>query len=372
MLGSLLVLPTGGASGAASCPITINLHGSTTVGPVSDAAKPGFEASRPGTTQSNHTGNPDWEGSGTGINDIRGNLGPGGTQVGQSSRGLSAAEYTGIYVYRFAKDGMVMAVQNSAPMAFISNITSAQVKSIYEGGYTGETWDDFGLGGPAGQQIIMRARITSSGTFPDFISLFGINSGLEATTITNSGLPRLQESVDMANAAAAAPYVISYTSLANLDVPNLKALQVDGVAPSQTSVANGTYPKLRTLHYMTRENASSPTGTLRIDDSGAVLGDDYINYMFSAAGQNLVNVVGFVPIAPGGTATPYVPDWDVNMDGATDIGDLGAITAKWALSTTCNGYIRADANNNNTVSLGDIGTVIGHWGNAGFAPPVYP
>jgi hypothetical protein len=120
---------------------------------------------------------------------------------------------------------------------------------------------------------------------------------------------------------------------------------------------------------MTRENAASSTGTLRIDDSDTVGGDDFVNYMEGVAGQNLVGVVGFVPFTPGGSVTPPVPDWDVNMDGATDIGDLGAITAKWALSTACNGWIRADENNNGTVSLGDIGGVIQHWGTLGFVPP---
>ena len=92
--------------------------------------------------------------------------------------------------------------------------------------------------------------------------------------------------------------------------------------------------------------------------------------MFSNTGQSLVGIVGFIPV--GAAATPPIPDWDVNLDGATGLSDLGAITAKWNQSSACNGWIRADANNNGTVSLGDIGTVIGHWGNPGFVPPTYP
>jgi phosphate transport system substrate-binding protein len=377
ILGSLMALPLGGASGntgSAGCPIDMKIKGSTTVGPVSDAAKPAFQATRPGTTQDNHPGDPDWEGSGVGIAQIR----AGTVNVGQSSRPLNAAEYAGIYVYKFARDGMLMAVHNTPAMSFISNITSAQVKSIYESGYTGATWDDYGLGGP-NVQIVMRSRITVSGTQPDFLSLFGISSSLEATTQNNlftaTGLDRMQESADMANYAANNDYAISYTSLANVNVPGIKILTVDGVAGNKTTVSNGTYPKLRTLHYMTRENADTATGTLRIDDSATVLGDDFTNYMFSAAGQALIDTVGFVPLFPGGTAQPLVPDWDVNMDGATSLSDLGAITAKWFQTSPapgCQGWIRADANNNGSVTLGDIGVVIGKWGNPGFAPPTYP
>lgn len=365
ILLGFMVIPSGGASGVAECPIDMRVIGSTTVGPYSDLNKPIFEGIWPGTTM--HNSNP-WEGSGTGINAIRN----GTTNVGQSSRSLTTPESTGIYVYKIAKDGLIMAVRNSAAMSFISNITSAQVKSIWESGYTGATWDDFGLGGP-NHQIVMRSRITTSGTHPDFISAnpgYNISSGLEALTINNSGLPRLQESEDMANAAAATDYVIAYTSLANLDVPNIKILSVDGVAGNHTTVQNGVYPHIRILHYMTRENTTSATGTLRIDDSKTVRADDYINYVFSAPGQAGVDDIGFVDV--GAAASPPIPDWDINMDGSTSLGDLGAITAKWGQSNTCQGWIRADANNNGSVSLGDIGIVTGKWGNQGFVAPVYP
>jgi hypothetical protein len=50
---------------------------------------------------------------------------------------------------------------------------------------------------------------------------------------------------------------------------------------------------------------------------------------------------------------------------------LGAISRKWGLTTACKGWIRADANNNATVSLGDIGVVTSHWGQTGFVAPEY-
>ena len=65
-----------------------------------------------------------------------------------------------------------------------------------------------------------------------------------------------------------------------------------------------------------------------------------------------------------------IPDWDVNMNGATSLSDLGAVTAKWGQSSGgCPGWIRADVNNSVNVSLGDIGGVTGKWGNPGFIPP---
>src|ERR1700674_742122 len=136
MLSGLIMLPTGGAvstaSGAATCPVTVRIKGSTTVGPMTDAAKTAFESLWPGTTQANHPGDPAWEGSGAGINAIR----SGDVNVGQSSRSLTAAEYTGLYVYKVAKDQMVIATfgndtshGGNSSMDFITGVTTAQVKN---------------------------------------------------------------------------------------------------------------------------------------------------------------------------------------------------------------------------------------------------
>ncbi len=373
ILLSLTAWPSSGAVGVAECPISVRVIGSTTVGPIADQIKPQYESLFTNTTQVNSA---PWEGSGTGISAIR----SGAANVGMSSRPLSPTEAAGLYVYKIASDGFVMGVRNSANMSFIGNITTTQVRAIWESGDDAPsdgvqdalaTWADFGLGGPA-TQITPRSRITSSGSHPDFISAaqFAINSGREALTVAATGLPRLQESHDMAVAAAATDYTIAYTSIANLDVPNLKALTLDNTTANPTTVGNGSYSKIRQLNMMVRENAATPTGTLRIDDSKTVHADDFINNIFGPQGQNAIVATGFVPL--GAASSQAIPDWDINMDGSTSLGDLGAITSKWGQSTACTGWIRADANNSGNVSLGDIGVVTGKWGNPGFAAPVYP
>lgn len=347
------MLPFSNTSAVATCPVTVRVRGSTTVFPIMQQAEAPFEASRPGTDIQLAS-----IGSGNGLNELK--AVPSSNEVAPSSRPLNAGELAVAYSYEIGRDGFVMAVQNSASMDFLTNITKSQVEKIYEG--TTHFWDEDGLGGPH-VAIVPRARITGSGSQPDFLTQFAVDSTLENATITATGLPRLTESSDMAQAAAANAFQIAYTSLANLSTPGMKILTLNGIQPNVTTVQNATYPAPRELFL-----AVLKTGVVnRIDSSPHVLGDDLVNHMLTAAGQAEVVAAGFVAVPVA--AQPRIPDWDVNMNGSTSLSDLGAVTQKWGQSSACNGWIRADVNNSKNVSLGDIGGVTSKWGNPGFVPP---
>jgi len=336
-------------SAVAECPVPVRVRGSTTVFPITSGAEAPFEANRPGTDLLLAS-----IGSGNGLNELL----AGNNEVAPSSRPLRANELAVAYDFQIGRDGFVIAVQNTPQMDFIGDISKVQVEQIYEGALT--NWNQ--LGGP-NQTIVPRARITGSGSQPDFLTSFAVDTTLESNTIAATGLPRLTESSDMAQAAAANTFQIVYTSLANLDTPGMKALTLNGVPANVSTVQAGTYPAPRELHL-----AVSKTAVVnRIDSSRHVLADDFINYMLSSAGQSIVSAQGFVavPVPP----QQPIPDWDVNMNGSTSLSDLGAVTGKWGQSTGCRGWIRADVNNSNNVSLGDIGGVTSRWGNPGFIPP---
>ena len=68
----------------------------------------------------------------------------------------------------------------------------------------------------------------------------------------------------------------------------VKALIVDGVAPSEATVASKEYPIARTLHFFTK---GEPTG----------LAERYIDFVLSDEVQDGVVVdAGFVPVSAGG------------------------------------------------------------------------
>ncbi len=351
LIAGSVVAPSDPTDAVATCPVVTKVRGSTTWRPITENTEPIFESQWPGTDAQTA-----FIGSGNGLTELRQFNGT--NYVAPSSRPLNTTELQTLYGFLAGRDAFVMEVRNSAEMGFVNNITSSQVEGIYEGTIT--NWSQ--LGGP-NQAIVPRARITGSGSQPDFLSHFSIDSTLEANTIAATGLPRLTESVEMSQAVAANNYQIAYTSLGNVAYPGTKALTLNGIAPSQTTVSNGTYPAIRTLWLAVAKTANYN----RFDDSAVVRGDDWVNFVLSVAGQGIVNAADFVPV--GTPANPPIPDWDINLDGNTSLSDLGAVTARWGQSSSCTGWIRADANNSSNVSLGDIGVVTGRWGNAGFVPP---
>ena len=95
------------------------------------------------------------------------------------------------------------------------------------------------------------------------------------------------------------------------------------------------------------------------DDSRLVRAEDYVNYMLIAAGRATASSL---PIL----------DYDVNLDGAIGLADLGNISGRWRQTSACNGWIRADVNNDGAIGLADIGRVTAHWGQVGFVAPATP
>jgi Cohesin domain len=99
------------------------------------------------------------------------------------------------------------------------------------------------------------------------------------------------------------------------------------------------------------------------DNSGVVAGDDFLNHLLSPEGQtHLPANTGPIPIP----LAQSILDYDVNLDGAVSLGDLGNITGRWGQTSACNGWIRADANNDGAVGLADLGKVTAHWGQVGY------
>lgn len=385
------------ADASVGCPVTVRLYGSTTVGPISVAAIPPFQAAWPGSTVDLIQ-----NGSSSGIKNLNGiaTAGPPpGSQsdVANSSRPLSAAELAGNsgagstllpnYAWKIANDAFVMGVKDvsSPSMDFLWTIprtapagtfglTKANLVTIYAAGagITTLHWDELagaGVGWPH-RLIIPRMRITGSGSQPDFISQLGISAATEEATYQALGgdggsTPRLIESFDMANAAEANIDQIAYTSLSQVAThPGMHVVAVDNVVPTAVPDNISTYALARQLFLATK----TPASRLRInpDDTQQVRGDDYINFIRSAAGDAIIAADGYPTIPPA--PVPPIPDWDVDLQGGevngVSIFDLGAVANHWGL-TGCKGWVRADVDNSGKVSLNDIGGVTSHWGQSG-------
>jgi phosphate transport system substrate-binding protein len=335
------------AAGGTACPNGVVEAGSTTVYPALLQAQSGFQSTFGCSLTLGQ------QGSGAGISALNSGT---STDIAASSRSLNASEASQDYYWKIGGDAMVIAVQHGF---CASSITSTQVHDIWSGSLT--DWHNVSAACPS-TPIVPRSRTTVSGSYSDLLSIFGVTAAAEASTISGTGLARLQTSQDEADAACNNSGQVVYTSLANLLTfgPSgsncLKALTLDGVNPSVTTVQNGTYTAPRQLFLVMRRNEFSGNAS----DSGIAHAMDLVNYMLSSSGQAAVGFVGFVQQAI--PSQKPIAEYDVNTDGAVGLADIGQITGKWSQTSSCIGWIRADINNDGAIGLADIGQVTGHWG----------
>lgn len=335
-----------------ACQIIVHVDSSGSLMPVLGSAQLGFQAlpSNAGCSVSVAAGT---------TSQVISALQAGTVDAAAISRPLTSAEKGTLFEWQIGGDAMVIAVQASPAMSFIANITSSQVTAIYDGTIT--NWSD--LGGP-NVPIVPRSGGLDAEDRADLLRLFGVSDSAEQATIAATGLPRLSSAYDEAAAAAANPYQLVYTSLADANMAGLKPLTLDGVQPSVYAVQNGTYPASRAFYLAMRKNSFAGAG---LTDRPTVKAEDLVNYMLTTAGQQAVGVNGYAQaVVP---ATQPIPDRDVNLDSAIGLGDLGLILAAWGQTSTCPGWVRADVDNDGAIGLADLGRIINSWGVKGFVGP---
>ena len=79
------------------------------------------------------------------------------------------------------------------------------------------------------------------------------------------------------------PNGIGYVGLAYMKASGIKVLTIDGIAPTQSTVRDKSWPYARPTFYYTN---GDPTG----------LAKDFVDFTIGPAGQKIVDAVGFVPI----------------------------------------------------------------------------
>ncbi|HUF18575.1 MAG TPA: phosphate ABC transporter substrate-binding protein [Thermoanaerobaculia bacterium] len=221
-------------------------------------------------------------GSGTGIAALIN----GTVDLAQSSRAMSDAEKASVEKQRSAQvvetpvalDTLAVFVNASSP---VRQMTIEQVRNIYMGKVT--NWNQ--VGGP-NSTIVIYGRESSSGTY-DYFREHVLDEG--------DFSPRVQTLAGTAaiiNAVSKDPNGIGYGGIAySKDATALALSEGAGpaVAPSETSVADGTYPLSRNLYFYTLSTASD--SILR-----------FVEWTISPAGQAVVENVGYFPLNQPATA----------------------------------------------------------------------
>ena len=240
---------------------TVATDGSTSMEKVIGALGEAFTSENSGV---NFTYNP--TGSGTGITAIS----EGRCDIGLSSRSLKDEEKAkGLEETVLALDGIAMIVN---PANEISDLTVDQIAKIYTGEIT--NWKDVG-GKDA--EIVVIGREAGSGT----------RDGFESITKTAEKCQYRQELTstgDVITTVSQNPDAIGYASLASVK-NTVKALNVDGVTPTEGTVKNGSYKIQRPFVLVTK--------------SGVTLSDAaqaFFDYATSAKASEIIAAAGATPV----------------------------------------------------------------------------
>jgi phosphate transport system substrate-binding protein len=172
-----------------------------------------------------------------------------------------------------AKDGLAIYLNTANP---VQELTLAQLKDIYSGRVT--NWK--AVGGPDAK-IILYSRENNSGTYVYFK-----DNVLEGEDYSASA-QNMPGTAAVVNAVAKDKNGIGYGGDAYGKGIKFAKVKKDASSPAYEptaqNVKSGDYPITRFLYMYTR---SKPTGALK----------DYIDWMLSSEGQELVTKVGYYPV----------------------------------------------------------------------------
>ena len=231
---------------------TVSTDGSTSMEKVIGALGESFQEQNEGAA---FTYNP--TGSGSGIQAVM----EGRCDIGLSSRELKEEEASqGLTATVLAYDGIAVIVNPENPVADLDTETIAKL-------YTGEieNWKDAGIGREAG-----------SGTRDGFESITGTEEKCQyRQELTSTG--------DVITAVAQNPDAIGYASLASVK-DSVRAITVNGVAPTEDTVKDGSYVIQRPFILVTK------TGEELSETAQA-----FFDFATSADAAPLISGAGAVP-----------------------------------------------------------------------------
>jgi phosphate transport system substrate-binding protein len=247
---------------------TLQIDGSTTVGPIAEAFAEYFKSIYQDLEISVKK---------TGSGDGAKALGDGMCDIAAMSRFMKPDEFKkcadkGIMpvAHVVAMDGICIIVHPSNP---VKELTTQQVQDIYLGKIT--NWNQ--VGGPD-LAIVAVSRDTSSGTYETFHELVMEKKDIAGKVEYVNANPQAHARVSGNRGA------IGYVGLGFVDA-KAKALTIDGVVPSKRTIVSGVYPIARPLFLFT--NGYPKLGSMV---------HRFVTFHLTEVGQELVEAKKFVPV----------------------------------------------------------------------------
>ncbi len=243
----------------------LQVAGSTTVLPIAEECARVFMENNPGSRIYVSGG-----GSSHGVKAVA----DGTVNIGDASRDMKASEqasYPDLVTHAIAKDGVAIVVH---PESRVSDLTMQELSSIYTGKIT--NWLDVG-GDDA--EIMVVAREEGSGTRDCFEQAV-----LAATKEEITDHAIIQDSNGKTRTTVAGnKHAIGFLSLGYVD-SDIKAVNLDGTAPTVENIRSGDYAISRTLWMITK-------GAPDADEQA------FLDFVLSGDGQEIVSEVHFIPVS---------------------------------------------------------------------------
>lgn len=266
-LAVVVLLPGCGSSSRAEDQLIVT--GSTTLLPIAEQAAEQFQHDNRGSSVL-----VSGLGSSAGIEAVI----SGTSDVGTASRDLNSDEDDkGLFDTPVAYDGIAVIVNPKNP---VKDLTSEQLRAIFAGEIT--NWREVG---GKDREIDLVNRDEASGTREAFKKIVMGKTRFDRSAVVLPGTGQVRDVV--ARSEGAVGYISVGFVAPRFTRTQVKALGIDGIMPSDATVASREYPIARTLHFFT---LGEPKG----------LAARYIEYVLSPEVQEgVVTEAGFVPVDRG-------------------------------------------------------------------------
>ncbi|MEI8611395.1 phosphate ABC transporter substrate-binding protein [Enterovibrio norvegicus] len=200
----------------------------------------------------------------------------GTSMFGMSSRDLKDSEKEpSLKETVIARDGIAVVINNSNAL---NDLSIEQIAKIYRGEV--KNWSEVG---GENKPVVVVTRDTASGTrgaFEDIMNLKRKVNGITVSAISQRAQVGNGNGV-VKTIVANNPFAIGYISLGSID-ESLKAIQIDGVTPTEQSVASGDYPVARPFLVLSKDGKPSPAA------------EKFLDWVVSVDGQKIVMNEGYV------------------------------------------------------------------------------
>ncbi len=241
---------------------TINVAGSTAFQPFAEKLAEEFMAAQPGVRVNVQGG-----GSAVGIQSAQSGV----VQIGMADLVTLPKEAEGLKSIVAAKDAIVVIVH---PANKIDSLSLQQIQGIFSGRLN--NWSQFG--GEKGEKkpITIVSREEGSGTRDSFHDLLlkGVQLSPHALIQNSTGAVRLMIQSD--------PFAIGYITH-GVVTPEVKAIAIDGVAPSPQNIHAGKYNIVRPIFLLTKGELKGKAG-------------EFIDFILSPQGQKIIADNGLLPV----------------------------------------------------------------------------